>query len=283
MDATELMKGAIDIHVHIPPDPNRRRRLNAYEVAVQARDAGMRGVVIKSHDYMTTPVAYVLQTLIEGVDIFGGLALDYALGGLNPAAVAAAGKMDTAIVWMPTFSSRADMEKKGARGKGISILDQSGNILPVVTEILELVKQYDMTLASGHISTREIFALLDEAQRVGVQRTIVTHPLSRSVGATASVDDQKKMVRDGVFIEHCFISVMPAGDQLAPGQLAEAMREVGPEHCIMSTDFGQIFNPQPVEGMRMYIETMLHCGITEDEVITMIRKNPAKALGLPEA
>ena len=52
-------------------------------------------------------------------------------------------------------------------------------------------------------------------------------------------------------------------------------------HCILSTDFGQITNPPPVEGMRMYIEAMLGFGITEDEIITMIKTNPAKALNLP--
>jgi len=55
MDATELLKGAIDIHIHIGPDPNRRRRVDGYQAAVQARDAGMRAVVFKSHDYNTTP------------------------------------------------------------------------------------------------------------------------------------------------------------------------------------------------------------------------------------
>jgi len=43
MEATELMKGAIDIHIHIGPDPNQRRRVNGYEAAVQAKEADMRG------------------------------------------------------------------------------------------------------------------------------------------------------------------------------------------------------------------------------------------------
>jgi hypothetical protein len=74
---------------------------------------------------------------------------------------------------------------------------------------------------------------------------------------------------------------MPSSDRLDPRKIAETMREIGPEHCIMSTDFGQITNPPPVEGLRMYIETIRPLGITEDEIITMTRTNPAKALGLP--
>ncbi|MFH1627479.1 MAG: hypothetical protein ABIE47_02005, partial [Pseudomonadota bacterium] len=80
---------------------------------------------------------------------------------------------------------------------------------------------------------------------------------------------------------HCFIATMPTSDRVDPQKIADAIRAVGPEHCIMSTDFGQIYNPPPVEGMRMYIETMLRCGIEEDEIVAMVRKNPAHALGLP--
>jgi hypothetical protein len=280
MDAWELMKGAIETHVHIPPDQNFRRRLNAYELVTQAKEAGMRGVVIKSHDYITTPLAYTLQILINGIEIYGSMALNYEVGGLNPAAVAAAGKIGTKIVWFPTFSSKNDMQKKGIKNKGITILNETGEILPVVTEVLETIKRYDMTLATGHLSTREVLKLLDEAERVGVRRTIASHPMSQSLGADASLDDQKRMIRKGVFIEHCFIVTMPTSDRLDPRKMAEAIRAIGPEHCIMSTDFGQIFNPPPVEGMRMFIETMLSCGITEDEIITMVRVNPARALGL---
>jgi imidazolonepropionase-like amidohydrolase len=262
MDALELIKGAIDIHIHIGPDPNRRRRLTAYEAAIQAKEAGMRGIVLKSHDYITTPVTYLVQQLV-------------------PFTVEMAGKIQTRIVWMPTFSSQCDMEKRKIDGKGIRIVDGSGKILPVVTEILGLMIKYDMTLSTGHISTEEIFALLEEGERIGVRRMVITHPLSVSFGCRASIEDQKKMIREGVFIEHCFIATMPTSDRIDPQRIVEAMRAVGPEHCIMSTDFGQIFNPTPVEGLRMYIETLMRYGITEDEIVTMVQKNPARALGLP--
>jgi len=255
--------------------------VNAYEAAIQARDAGMRAIVLKSHEYNTTPLAYTIQPFVPEIELYGGISLDFEVGGLNPPAVEAAGKLGTKIVWMPTFSSRNDMRRKKIKGKGITILDRSGKILSVVTEILAHIKTYEMTLATGHLSTREIFVLLDEAEKVGIKRTLITHPLSPSFGPFASIEDQKQMIREGVFIEHCFNSTMPTGDRLAPGKIAEAIRAVGPENCIMSTDLGQILNPPPVEGLRMFIETMLVHKFTEDEIITMVQKNPAKALGLP--
>ena len=281
VDALEIMKGAIDIHVHIGPDPNRRRRVTAYEAAIQAKEAGLRGIVLKSHYYITTPLTYIVHQLVPGIELYGGLALDFEVGGLNPSAVEMAGKIHTKMVWMPTFSSQCDVQKRNIEEKGITILDPSGNILPVVTEILELIKKYDMTLATGHLSTREIFALLEEVRKVGVERTIITHPLSISFGCRASLEEQKKMISERVWIEHCFIATMPTSDRVDPQRIADAIRAVGAERCILSTDFGQIFNPPPVEGMRMYIETMLRCGITEDEMIAMVRVNPARALGLP--
>ena len=87
MEALDLMKGSIDIHIHIGPDPLRRRRVTAYEAAVQARDAGMRGIILKSHHYITTPISYLLQPMVPGIELFGGMSLDTDVGGLNPAKV----------------------------------------------------------------------------------------------------------------------------------------------------------------------------------------------------
>lgn len=282
MDAMELLKGAIDIHIHIGPDPNRRRRVDGYQAAVQARDAGMRAVVFKSHDYNTTPLAYTVHQWVPEVELFGGLSLDVEVGGLNPAAVEVAGKLGSKIIWMPTFSSQNDMSKQGRTGRGIRILDGQNKLLPVVEEILDLIESYDMTLATGHLSTPEIFMLLEAAEQKKINRIVITHPLSKWVGPTASIDEQKKMMRPGVYFEHCFTSCMPHSDRLDPKEIVRAIREIGCEHCIMSTDFGQITNPPPVEGMRMYMEMMMLLGITAEEVNIMAKTNPAKVLGLSE-
>lgn len=281
MDAHSLMKGAIDIHVHIGPDPNRRRRVDGYSAALQAKEAGMRGVVFKSHDYNTSPVAATVQQFVPGIELFGGLSLDFEVGGLNPHAVEAAGKLGTKIIWMPTFSSKNDMLKRNIFDKGISILNENGRLLPVVNEILDIIKYHGMTLATGHLSTKEIFILLESAEKKGIERILVTHPLSKWVGPTISIEDQRKMIRPGLYFEHCFSNCMPHSDRLDPREIATAVREIKPEHCVLSTDFGQITNPPPVEGMRMYIEFMLAFGITADEVVAMIRTNPARCLGLP--
>ena len=65
-----------------------------------------------------------------------------------------------------------------------------------------------------------------------------------------------------------------------PKLMAEAIRVVGAERCILSTDLGQVYNPAPAEGMRMMIGYMLKCGLTEKEIELMVKTNPARLLGL---
>jgi imidazolonepropionase-like amidohydrolase len=280
MRSEELLKDSLDLHIHVGPDPRHNRRVTAYEAAMQARDAGMRGIVLKSHHYVTTPVTTLIGDLVTGIEVYGSLVLNTDIGGLNPVMVELAGKIGTKMVWMPTLTSRCELEKRGIKGKGIFILDEAGSLLPVVIEILELIKRYDMTLATGHISVPEVFALLAAARSIGLPRTVVTHPLSYSFGCGATIEEQKRMAGTGVFIEHCINCTMPANDRIDPKTMVAAIRTVGAENCIMSTDFGQPYHPTPVEGMRMFVAMMLHLGLTEEEIICMVRTNPAKALGL---
>lgn len=137
-----------------------------------------------------------------------------------------------------------------------------------------------MVLATGHLSVSEAFALVDEARRKGVSKIVITHPLLKTLGAYLSLEKQRRMAAKGAFIEHCFSLTMPLMGRLDPMTIVKAIRAVGAEHCIMSTDLGQAYNPTPAEGMRMMIATMLKCGLSEKEIELMIKVNPAKLLGL---
>ena len=63
-------------------------------------------------------------------------------------------------------------------------------------------------------------------------------------------------------------------------EIVEAVRALGAEHCIMTTDLGQGWNPPPAVGMRMMIATLLRCGLREEEIELLIKVNSAKLLGL---
>ncbi len=268
------------MHCHPGPDYLQERRVDALQAARQAHEAGMRAIVIKSHVYPTTPLAYIVNQIVPDITVFGSISMDFEVGGLNTHALEASAKLGAKVVWMPTFSSANDKKKRGLPEPGITILDEKGKLLPVVAEILDIVKSYQMVLATGHVSAPESFALVDEARKKGVSKIVVTHPLLETVGAHLSLEEQQQMAEKGAFIEHCFSITLPLSMRLDPMKIVEAVRKVGAERCIMSTDLGQAHNPAPAEGMRMGIATMLRCGLTEKEVELLVKVNPAKLLDL---
>ena len=275
----KLLKGAIDLHLHTSPDPYIQRSVNALTAASQAKELGMRALVLKSHDYPTAPVAQIVENIVEGVKVIGSLTLNYQVGGINPQAVEASARIGAKVIWMPTFSSVPDRKRRNLEG-GISLLDKEGEILPQVKEVLALIKEFELVLCTGHISRRELFALIAEALSMGLRRLIITHPLTESVGEPLDLQIQKELADKGAFIEHCLYPIMPLCGTLDPRKIVEAIKYVGVEKCVLSTDLGQINNPTPAEGMRIMIALMLNCGLKEQELEILLKKNPAILLNL---
>ncbi|MBM2824905.1 MAG: hypothetical protein HW402_569 [Dehalococcoidales bacterium] len=281
MDTIErLVQGSIDMHVHHGPDAHIRRRVDALQAALQAEQAGMRAIVLKNHDYPTAPLAYIVGQHVPNLTVVGSLCLDFAIGGLNPVAVETSAILGAKVVWMPTFSSANDHQKLKIAGEGIKILDSKGKLLPEVQAILDIIKSNDMVLATGHLSAVEAFALVDEARQQGLTKIVVTHPLATRIGATLTIEQQQQMAGKGAFIEHCFLCALPLGDRLDPMKIVAAIRAVGAEHCIMTTDMGQESNPPPAEGMRMIVSTLLKYQVSAEDIELMVKTNPARLLGL---
>ena len=286
------MAGAIDFHVHAGPDPVERRRLDALELARQAKEARMRAVVIKSHHYGTVPLADAVNQVVPGFLLIGSLVLNSAVGGLNPEAVEVAVAMGARVIWMPTYSSVIDTERRQANmatkpltsramtHQGISLLDNGGKLLPEVVSILEVVKGANAVLSTAHVSIPEIYALVEAARGLGI-RVTVTHPLNESYGAKLTLEQQLELAARGALMEHCFLDFMPSPyGELKITVLAEHIKSVGAEHCLLCTDFGQYQNPTPLQGFRMMLAELLKAGVSEAELTTMIKTNPARLLSL---
>ncbi len=278
-NADLLLEGALDVHVHVAPDAKVERRGSAIDVARQALQMGMGGLVLKSHDYPTHPVAYTAGQAVPGITLIGGVTLNMEVGGLNPMAVENTALMGGRVVWMPTFSARSDRQRRGLNG-GIYILDDQGRLAPEVYAILELVRSHDMVLATGHLSTEETMALVAESQNLGIRRVLVTHATTMAFWTGMTLEDMKTLAAMGAYIEHCLHVIMPLSNRLPPKDLVEAILAVGPENCIISTDFGQDFHPMPAEGLRMGIATLLQAGMDEVEVGMLVKDNPARLMGL---
>jgi len=282
-----LLEGAIDLHIHAGPDLFPRE-LDEAEVISQAREIGMRAVLFKSHFTTNADRVYMLRKRFDDIGIYGTVILNKSVGGVNPEAVFAALNLGAVRVEMPTVDSAQHIRKLGRTypwskiqlpaTEGITILDEEGALIPEVREVAELVKSYDAILCTGHLTIPEMYALIEEARGVGVEKILVTHADLDVV--SVSKEDQKRMVEMGAIIEHSFTPCTHLRQRLDPRRIAEAIEYVGAENCVMSSDMGQPVNPIPREGFRMFVKTMLHLGITEDAIDVMIRENPAKLLGL---
>ncbi len=275
----KLWKGSIDIHIHPIPDIGRVRRVDSMQAAIQGQEAGMRSIVLKSHYYPTTQLADSTRHVAPNIFVFGGLALNYAAGGINPDIVECQAKLGCKFLWMPTLDSV--IWRKIIKGEnGIDILDANGNLLSEVKKILKTIKQYNMVLANGHLSFRETVTLFEEAKQLGIMKMVVNHPMFDGIGDPMSITEMKQLASMGAYIEHCYRETMPLSGSYNPQKYAEAIKTIGAEHTIMSTDLAQITDPPPSEGMRCFIGTILQLGIGEAEVEKMVKTNPAKLLDL---
>ena len=310
----ELMKGAIDIHFHCMPD-TVQRRMDEVEMAEMAHGYGMRAILLKCHDTMTPDRAYYVNKMVEGIDVYGGIVLNYPVGGFNPLAVVACIQFGGKAVWMPTRSAAfywQYIEKKGEKGyyssihnpyekkiveggnlRGLRALTPQGELLPEIEEILGIVADADLMLGTGHLNpVDEQKILLDEALNAGVKKITITHPLMDHPLALIpySKEDLIYYTRKGVYLDlpyimmsgWKFITSTPDAHEsyYSPIRYAEMIKTVGPEHCIMSTDFGQVHNPPPPEGLRIFIRAMRENGISDNEIRTMVNVNPGKLLGI---
>ena len=285
-DIDSLLRGSIDMHLHHGPVAGPTR-FDALELAQQAKQAGMRGIVLKDSGYPNAPLATIIRKLVPDLEIFGSLCLNFNCGGLNYHAVESYAQLGAKVVWMPTYASAnsiSTFRKLGVpmEGEGISIIDGKGKLVPEMAPILAIVKKYDMVLATGHISPEEIFALVEEALRIGITKLLITHPLDKEFSdRVPTMDELKQLACMGAIIEHTFVCHLPTEFSRNPAHTVEAIRELGAEHCIISTDLGLFtHNPPPAEGFRMFIATLIRHGITGEEIELMAKLNPAKLLGL---
>ncbi|MBN1152426.1 MAG: hypothetical protein JXA58_04380 [Dehalococcoidia bacterium] len=284
-----LLHGAYDMHLHFAPEAWMTRRFDALDTALHLRDAGLAGFVLKNRTYCTQPLAMLIRRLVPEIRVFGCLVLDGEVGGLNYHAVKAAAEIGTKVLYMPVFFSANSMPVVKRRfnvqigDETYSIVDDSGALLPQVEDILRVVKDYDMVLCTGHVSPREVKALADRCLGMGVNKVVVTHPMSEFICEEfLSLEDLAVLAHSGFTIEHCAQSISPTGEHRDPSIFVEGIRAQGAENCILTTDFGGTPHPTIAEGLRMFMSSLLRRGLTEREIELMVKANPRRLLGVTD-
>ncbi len=278
------LTGAADLHCHFGPDPHRERSVDAFEAAGEAAAAGHRAIVLKSHDSPTASLAWAVQRETgAGISVFGGIACDREVGGVNPAAVEVALGLGARIVWLPTLSSRQDFDngiaaRLGIPGPGIVVTDSDDRLLAETHEILALVQQHDAILATGHVSAAEHYAVVREFARSG--KVVVTHATEDLAGPNLNAAQCRELADLGAWIELCAMTCIGGLATRTVAEMVETIRAVGVEHVTLGTDFGQKINPHPAAGLQTYADALYAEGLSESEIRLMACNNPCELLGV---
>lgn len=317
----ELLKGAIDIHVHAGPHIfSSPRRVDPLQAAIQARDAGMRAIVFMDVFQMSNGTSWLVNRVVPDFKTYGGLIMNTVYGGMNPRAVKTAISYGDGARFI-SFGAhstyfQAACEGRLVDGEFVSLselyprfkeeldrciripLDEAPG--PELDEILSLIAANPhIYLITGHVSVEEAMRLVDLAEEYGIERALV----SSAVTKIATTEQLKSMADAGAFIEYTLAAYthtttipkthyyvereyasidegMMEGPEGGVKTVAEQIRELGADHCIIATDFGVYTLPEPVEGLREFIACLLDLGISIDDIRRLVKTNPEELLGL---
>lgn len=292
-DIENILKGYFDLHVHAGPSI-MDREVDGLEMVGIAKDKGLKAIVLKDHYFPTAGLAKVLQDHISEnrLQVYGGLALNRSVGGLNPKAVEAAIGFGAKFIWMPTISSKNHIDKHSGHGLKfpglkkepdvpeipIVAVDSNGELIPEAKEVIDVISRYpNVVLATGHGAREEVNAYIKYAASLGVKKIYVNHP---HYMVDASLGDLKIWRKFGAYLEfNAVVSVPKSQFYCKPiGEVFNLLTKLGPDHIVLSSDYGQLGNGSPVDGFMTFIEMLVDEGMDIDAIKQMTHDNPNQLL-----
>ena len=282
-----ILKDVCDLHIHADPD-STPRLLSELDLARQAKDAGYKSVMFKSIDFSCHDRAYLVQQIIPNFSCFGSFTLNKVHGDtINVLAVQKAVETTGSLcrcIWMPTTNASYQHRFLKLKDKGIPVLDDFGKVLPEVIRVMEICAEANIIFATGHSSPEESIVMARKAKEVGVKKFVVTHANTNWWKMTH--DQIKTIVELGGFLEYSYITNLWGPGTAIPNFARMSDMEfikfvtVVPERSFITTDLGQVNMPNPLDGMRQCIQAMQHAGISQHLIDILVRKNPARLVGL---
>jgi hypothetical protein len=277
---TGIGLGLFDLHVHTAPDVQPRLGGDLEVVRMYER-AGFTGCVLKGH-YDATAGRARLASEGSRLRVYGALALNQHVGGLNPAAVAASLQMGARVIWMPTADARAQEAAGLPRlcRTQPRLMATTYAIPPVdpgsednVRRIVALIAEADAVLATGHLSTPEIAWLLPVARAAGVTRMMLTHP-SWTVPAMSGAE-AAELADGGALVEITAYQLLHQ-PRCTAASLAQFARTVGLERVILSSDAGQPDSPPPPEALSQLLEALSAQGLDHEALLACASELPER-------
>ena len=221
-----------------------------------------------------------MSEIVPGIQIFGALALDRAVGGVNQRCGGGVQGQKLRVVWMPTFDSENDVTYS-KQNRPFASIQRDGKLLPETMEVLKIIARENIVLATGHSSAAEDLLLVREAKKLGINHIIVTHPLAKAQHMT--IPEMQEAAKMGAYIELCGASLLPTQDpngKIPVEVYVNVIRNVGADHVILSSDLGQAINPVHTDGWKLFLDILRKAGISDKELDEMDKTNPAALLGL---
>lgn len=294
-DSWLWLKDVVDLHVYCLPCVYMRL-FDEIEIARQMRSVGYRAFVSKRHHCCNADSAKLAAKYVPGIEVFGGIVLNWAVGGLNPQAVDAAILMGAKIVWFGNmhagtlskepFYSQYDWQnipadhiyktrpiKPYLKAPPINVIDlDTGKVVPPVYDIIDLIADAgDIILNTCHISYKECEALIPEARKGGVTRIMVDH------AHRFTIEEQKKLADMDAYMEYD----IPKDESRHP-KIADMIKAVGASRCVITSGMGAATHCHPIDEMRHIMMSLRLQGISEKDIDLMTKITPAKLLALDE-
>ena len=288
----KIIRNSVDLHVHIGPEIIPRKY--TVEELDKEESGKLYGVVLKNHFYPTSPL--IKSTKARNIKLFGSVVLNNSVGGLNKEAVYASSLLleSPLMVWFPTINAEQflkqseyevppewvggslEKSRKASLVNGLKVIDGNNKVNEKALEVLKIIKSTNSILATGHISWQESVALIEKAQGLGIKKIIVTHPIYQRIDMPVEI--QKELANKGAFIEQCYS--MYSIDKITIKKIASQIKVVSAKNCVLTSDVGQVFSPNPSEALKIFSKLLIQEGVTEKDLYIMLVKNPRKILGL---
>ncbi|KKS81875.1 MAG: hypothetical protein UV58_C0015G0009 [Candidatus Wolfebacteria bacterium GW2011_GWC1_43_10] len=292
MDYQNILQQAIDLHIHIGPEIIPRKF--TLPELVDYEKGKLKGIGVKNHFFST--IAMGKQSAQDGSpSVINSVVLNHYVGGFNPDIIRASAELSEKpiIVWFPTLHTEEFLQSQKfeipeewidpkmrrrlklrptEKIKALSVFD-NGKISKEVKMVLYSIKENGAILATGHLSWQESYELVKFAiEKIGIKKIVITHPIYQKIDMPIKI--QKELAELGALIEHCYS--MYSIDKIPMDKIAQQIKDVGADNCILSSDVGQTFSKSPSEALTDFISLLKKEGVTENEIKTMLIKNPER-------
>ena len=252
----------------------------ATRVALDASELGFAGIVLQSHHQSTASRAQTAHARSPSVEVLASVTLNGYTGGISPVTVREARDAGVRVIWLPTVQSALHVRRIGAGRSldntfdasapaiGLSLL-RRGKLSQEIREVLEEMSRVPMLLNTGHISLRELDALLPAARERGIT-LMINHPYFL---LRPSARWWRELPSEGVYVE--FAAVTKQGGLFPTlGKILELIEEVGPNRCVIGSESKNMVHP--LKQCLRFCNWLERAGVPTEAVAEMLIRTPRR-------